>query len=27
VKLYGNEVKEFTVLGFHRYQLQCKIWV
>ena len=27
VKLFGNEVKEFVVLGFHRYQLQCKIWV
>lgn len=23
----GSETKEFTVLGFHRYQLQCKIWV
>lgn len=23
----GDDVKEFMVLGFHRYQLQCKIWV
>lgn len=22
-----DDVKEFTVLGFHRYQLQCKLWV
>lgn len=34
IKLYGaTEEKseyierEFTVLGFHRYQLQCKMWV
>lgn len=34
IKLYGNEenteertVREFKVLGFHRYQLQCKLWV
>ena len=24
---YGSETVEFKVLGFHRYQLQCKIWV
>lgn len=29
IKLFGaaNDVREFTVKGFHRYQLQCKIWV
>lgn len=29
VKLFSNpeEVQEFTVKGFHRYQLQCKMWV
>lgn len=35
IKLYGGEknenqeclVREFAVLGFHRYQLQCKMWV
>lgn len=27
VKLFGKEFREFKVLGFHRYQLQCKIWV
>jgi len=29
VKMYGNDddVREFTVKGFHRYQMQCKIWV
>lgn len=27
IKLYGQEEREFKVLGFHRYQLQCKIWV
>lgn len=25
--LYGKEVRQFKVLGFHRYQHQCKIWV
>lgn len=23
----GDEVREFLVLGFHRYQLQSKIWI
>ena len=27
IKLYGQEEKVFKVLGFHRYQLQCKMWV
>jgi hypothetical protein len=29
IKFFGSEddVKEFTVKGFHRYQMQCKIWV
>ncbi len=27
IKFYGLEEREFKVLGFHRYQLQCKIWV
>lgn len=29
VKMYGSDddVREFTVKGFHRYQMQCKIWV
>lgn len=27
IKLFGKDEREFTVLGFHRYQLQCKIWV
>jgi hypothetical protein len=22
-----DDVREFKVLGFHRYQLQCKLWV
>lgn len=26
LSLFGNE-RDFVVLGFHRYQLQCKIWV
>lgn len=25
--MLNGEEKEFTVLGFQRYQLQCKIWV
>lgn len=25
--LYNGLVKEFTVKGFQRYQLQCKLWV
>lgn len=27
IKLYGQDSMEFKVLGFHRYQLQCKVWV
>ena len=27
IKLFGKVLREFKVLGFHRYQLQCKIWV
>ena len=29
VKMFGSndDVREFTVKGFHRYQMQCKIWV
>ena len=29
IKMSGNQndVREFSVKGFHRYQLQCKIWV
>ena len=27
IKFFGCEKKEFTVKGFHRYQLQCKMWV
>ena len=27
IKLFGKVFREFKVLGFHRYQLQCKIWV
>lgn len=27
IKFYGKKEMEFKVLGFHRYQLQCKIWV
>lgn len=28
IRFYGGEeVREFTVKGFHRYQMQCKIWV
>ena len=27
IKLYGQDEMEFKVLGFHRYQLQCKMWV
>lgn len=26
IKMFGT-IKEFKVLGFHRYQLQCKMWV
>ncbi len=26
LSLFGDK-REFKVLGFHRYQLQCKIWV
>lgn len=25
--LYGKQARQFKVLGFHRYQHQCKIWV
>jgi hypothetical protein len=24
---FGKQSKEHKVLGFHRYQLQCKLWV
>lgn len=27
ISLFGGEVEEFTVRGFHRYQKQSKIWV
>ena len=29
IRLYGSDtdVREFSVKGFHRYQMQCKIWV
>lgn len=28
VKLFiGSVEREYTVKGFHRYQLQCKVWV
>ena len=27
IELLNGEVREFGVKGFHRYQLQCKIWV
>ena len=29
IKLYGSpdDVREFIVKGFHRYQMQCKMWV
>lgn len=29
IKFFGSdeEAQEFTVKGFHRYQLQCKMWV
>ena len=29
IKVYGDseDVREFTVKGFHRYQKQCKMWV
>lgn len=27
IKFYGKEERVFKVLGFHRYQLQSKIWV
>lgn len=29
IKFYGSnsEVREFYVKGFHRYQMQCKLWV
>jgi len=29
IKMFGNseDVREFTVKGFHRYQKQCKLWV
>lgn len=27
IRLSGGIEREFEVKGFHRYQLQCKIWV
>lgn len=27
IELLNGVVREFGVKGFHRYQLQCKIWV
>lgn len=27
IKPDGGNAREFKVLGFHRYQLQCKIWI
>lgn len=27
LSFYGRDEKVFKVLGFHRYQLQCKMWV
>lgn len=27
IHFFGQGYKEFTVKGFHRYQLQCKIWI
>lgn len=29
VKMFGNDedVRELVVKGFHRYQMQCKMWV
>lgn len=27
VTLYGGDKRVFTVKGFHRYQLQAKLWV
>ena len=27
ISLLGGIEREFNVKGFHRYQLQCKIWV
>lgn len=27
IKMLGGIEREFNVKGFHRYQLQCKIWV
>ena len=27
ISLLGGIEREFEVKGFHRYQLQCKIWV
>ena len=27
ILLYGSTEREFDVKGFHRYQMQCKLWV
>lgn len=29
IKMFGSseDIREFDVKGFHRYQMQCKIWV
>lgn len=27
IEMLNGEVREFGVKGFHRYQLQCKLWV
>lgn len=27
IEFHDGKVREFGVKGFHRYQLQCKIWV
>lgn len=27
IRLIGGDEREFSVLGFHRYQLQCKMWI
>ena len=27
IKLYDNIVRNFEVKGFHRYQMQCKLWL
>ena len=27
IRFYGTKPQQFKVLGFHRYQHQCKLWV